>query len=226
MSKILNVSQENTPTIALLLVAAGTSSRLGQPKQLVEISTSAQQHQSLLQRQIALMNSVGTALNTKNYCVLGYQYEQMHQHLANTKQYNQVTNKVTLIHHENFAQGLSTSIAKGVTSLANDIDAVAIFLVDQWQLSPAQLQTLIQLWQKHPKNICIASDRNVYGPPVIFPRAYFNELMTLQGDEGAKPLIKIYRDKVLNVDMPSAFIDLDTQDQLEQLKKHNLTIAM
>jgi len=219
MSDSLNVRKSKVPEIALLLVAAGTSSRLGQPKQLVEISTSSQQRQSLLQRQIGLMNSVNAAVNSKSYCVLGYQYAQMCDHLSSSQQQK----NLTLVHHQYFAQGLSSSIAKGISSLDNEIDAVVVFLVDQWQLNTAQLLSLIQLWQHNPNNICIASDRNIYGPPVIFPRAYFNELMTLQGDEGAKPVIKKYREQVLNVDMPSAFIDLDTQDQLEQLKQHDQT---
>jgi len=199
--------------IALLLMAAGSSSRLGQPKQLVEITEIQEQPQSLLRRQVALMKSVCLSTNAKAFCVLGFQSEKLIAHLASFPP----AQHLTLIDNVNWSQGLSGSIAKGVCALGNDVSAVLIFLVDQWQLTAENLTGLISEWQQQPENIHIASDDSRTSPPVIFPKAFFNELMELCGDSGAKKVIKNNIKHVNLKKMPSAFADLDTPEQLKEL---------
>lgn len=201
--------------IALLLMAAGSSSRLGQPKQLIEIAEAQQQPQSFLQRQVSLMNSICLSTNAKAYCVLGCQSEKLIAHLANFPP----AQHLTLIDNANWSQGLSGSIAKGVSALSQDVSAVLIFLVDQWQLTTEHLTKLICQWQQQPENIYIACNDNSISPPVIFPRAFFKELMKLAGDDGAKKIIKNNMNQVNLSEMPSAFVDLDTPEQLNNLNK-------
>lgn len=212
---ILNMPDLTPQKIALLLMAAGSSSRLGQPKQLVEITEIQKLPQSLLRRQVTLMNNVCLSHNAKAFCVLGFQREKLTEHLVSFP----AAQQLTLIDNANWSQGLSGSIAKGVSEFGSDISAVLIFLVDQWQLTAENLITLISNWQQQPENIHIASDGNSTSPPVIFPRAFFKELMELAGDYGAKKVIKNNRQQVMLTEMPSAFADLDTPEQLKDLNK-------
>jgi len=214
---MLNMSEPNNQKIALLLMAAGSSSRLGQPKQLVEITETQQQTRSFLHRQVSLMNSICMSTNAKAYCVLGFQSEKLTTHLANFPP----AQHLTLIDNENWSQGLSNSIAKGVSSLGHDVSAVLIFLVDQWQLTTENLIDLISNWQQQPEKIHIASTDNRISPPVIFPRCYFKDLIKLTGDDGAKKVIKDNMNQVNLSEMPSAFVDLDTPKQLKALNKIN-----
>lgn len=208
------MSEVKPQKIALLLMAAGSSSRLGQPKQLVKLTTTKRPAKSLLHRQVMLMTGLGDTFNTKAYCVFGFQREVMTKHLATCS----LAGNLTLINSTYWQQGLSSSIAKGVDSLADDISAVLIFLVDQWQLTTVHLASLITQWLQAPEKIVIASQAELLSPPVIFPRRYFDELKLLSGDEGAKRVIKENIAQVKRFDMPEAFIDLDTPEQLSALK--------
>ena len=206
----------NKHKIALLLMAAGSSSRLGQPKQLVEITQAENSTDSLLHRQVTLMANICSFVNAKAYCVIGFESETMNEHLASCV----AAQHLTLIDNESWSQGLSTSIAKGVSSLSSDVSAVLVFLVDQWKLSSKNVTRLITQWQKQPEYIHIASDGNNFGPPVIFPRRFFTELMALSGDDGAKKIIKENSKQVKSIEMPAAFVDLDTPEQLNTLKNN------
>lgn len=207
------MSNVNKGKLALLLMAAGSSSRLGQPKQLLEVVTAKDTTQSLLHKQVILMNSVCSSFNAQAYCVVGFKSEVMITHLATCPS----AQKLTLIENTQWSEGLSTSIAKGVSTLTHDVSAVLVFLVDQWQLSTQHLATLIKQWQMQPDKIHMASYNNEFGPPTIFPRAFFNELIALNGDDGAKKVIKNNKEKVNSIEMPSVFIDVDTPEQLKNL---------
>lgn len=202
--------------IALLLMAAGSSSRLGQSKQLVQI-IDQKVPQSLLRRQVTIMNRVCLSVKTTSFCVLGFQSDKLRDHLTGFMP----AKNLTLIDNVNWREGLSGSIAKGVSALGNDIDAVLIFLVDQWQLTAEDLISLITQWQKQPENIHIASKGTSLSPPVIFPRIFFNELMALYGDNGAKEVVQNNNQFVNLKEMPLAFIDLDTLEHLKVLNKKN-----
>jgi molybdenum cofactor cytidylyltransferase len=212
---MLKMSDSNEQKVALLLMAAGSSSRLGQPKQLVEMLNTNGKRQSLLKRQVSLMNDICLSNNAKAFCVLGFNSELMINHLANFSSAEQLT----IIDNENWLQGLSSSIATGVSALGNDVGAVLIFLVDQWQLIAEDLISLMDSWKQRPEEIQIASEHHSISPPVIFPRSYFKELTQLSGDFGAKKVIKQNMKQVRLNEMPSAFFDLDTPEQLKELFK-------
>ena len=203
--------------LAILLMAAGCSSRLGQPKQLIEITEKNQLPQSLLHRQIAMIDAICSTHNAEAYCVLGFQYEKLATHLVNFKP----ADNVRLVNNVNWSTGLSSSIAKGVSSLDNDVDAVLVFMVDQWRLTIEDLTRLITSWKQQPNKIHIASNGRQFSPPVIFPKDYFNELTLLSGNSGAKPVIKQHIKHVSLVDIHNAFTDLDTPKQLQELIKYN-----
>lgn len=203
--------------LAVLLMAAGSSSRLGQPKQLVEIVEKNKAPLSLLQRQMAMINAICLTHPAKAFCVLGFQSEKLKTHLIDF----QPSKQFTLIEHTKWKQGLSSSIAKGVRVIEQEVDAVLILMVDQWQLTSNDLISLINAWQKNPHKIQIANDNGKLSPPVIFPSAYFKELMVLSGDNGAKSVINKNMKHVNFVNMKTAFTDLDTPAQLLALNEFN-----
>jgi len=200
-------TKKKTAKLAALILAAGSSSRLGEMKQLV-----LYREQSLLARATEL------AIDSceQVHCILGFQAEQLLGELAD-KQVNVIINN-------KWHSGMSSSIAAGIRQVSDDIDAVLIILVDQWQLKACHIKRLIDSWQRAPEMICLASkdaegEHNaVMGPPVIFPRRFFPELEKLAGEQGARPLLRKYRQALNLVALPQAFIDLDTPEQLRQLR--------
>ncbi len=192
--------------LAVLLMAAGQSSRLGQPKQLIKY-----RGQALLLRQVQL----ALALNIQATCVLGYQAGLMKTLLT--------AQPIQILTCLDWQQGLSNSIATGVASLQNNVEAVLIFFVDQWCLQAQDLQQLITAWLKQPTRIVISKNcAQEMSPPVIFPRQCFSQLAQLSGDHGAKKVIKQNKHLVTSIELLNAFYDLDTPEQLALLNnKHN-----
>ena len=202
--------KSTTKNFAIVLLAAGQSSRLGQMKQLLPI-----QNKKLITVQLEMALKV----TDKVYCVLGYQAKEIHDHIDHLP--------ITTIINSTWSEGMASSIARGVDALAPDTQAVMIILVDQWQLTSADLTRHLAYWQEAPDAIVVAQNESVMtenakekiGPPVIFPQHYFAELKQLTGQQGAKPLLKKYQDKLLKVALGHAFIDLDTPEQLTQMNK-------
>ena len=225
---------EKPQDFAVIVLAAGQSSRLGQPKQLIDI-----QGQSLLQRQCQL----ALALTPNVYCVVGYQADVMHQEISNLP--------VKIIINQHWQQGMSTSIAVGVQALAKNIQGVMILLVDQWQLTLKELNDCMSTWNNNPERIVVAQKNSLeqknsvakksdltpncganetevkklqMGPPSIFPKVLFSTLAGLKGDSGAKSVLLKHRHLIHAVSIPSAFVDLDTPAHLEIMQKEFATL--
>lgn len=191
--------------LAILIVAAGCSSRLGQAKQLV-------QHNSvnLLQKSVKL----ATTLSDNVLCVLGYQADLMQQQISHLN--------VQCLVNRNWQQGMGSSIASGVKKLTDQTDGVLILLCDQWALTKSDLKNLIECWQQQPDRI-IASHffsnkqgASVTGSPAIFPSSQFRELQKLK-KSGARILLKDNQ-SVIHVEMGNAEFDLDTPQDLRDFQ--------
>lgn len=196
--------------LVVVLLAAGSSSRLGQPKQLVKIHG-----ESLLVHQCKMLLSQHCDV----HCVLGSHKAQISPELASLP--------ITIIDNNDWQRGLSSSIAAAIHSLRDNVSAALFVLVDQWQLNVNDITRLVCQWREQPDKIVTASqhshiidDHLVLGPPVIFPRRYFNELKQLTGPKGAKRVIEQYRHHCIEVEMPHAFIDLDTPEQLKAMENY------
>jgi molybdenum cofactor cytidylyltransferase len=193
---------------AIIVLAAGQSSRLGQMKQLLSVKD-----KSLIEVQLALALKV-----TKNvYCVLGYQAEQIASRIDHLP--------IMTIINSNWADGMASSIAVSVKALTPDIKAVMIVLVDQWQLTVNDLIHHRVHWQSNQDAIVVAQDKisaelkEKMGPPVIFPHNYFAELTQLTGKQGAKPILHKYQNALLKIPLANAFTDVDTPEQLITMNK-------
>jgi molybdenum cofactor cytidylyltransferase len=194
--------------VGIIVLAAGQSTRLGQMKQLLPINKT---HLVNVQLELALK------VTSKVYCVLGYQAERVQpciDHLPIT----------TIINHQ-WSNGMASSIAVGVKTLTADINAVMIVLVDQWQLTLTDLIQHCTSWQNNQDKIIVAQNeanaelKASIGPPVIFPKHYFAELTQLTGEKGAKPILDKYSGALLKVPLTTAFIDVDTPEQLITMNK-------
>lgn len=197
---------------AIIVLAAGESARLGQMKQLVTIKG-----KSLIEIRLEQALEVSSEV----YCVLGFNAEQVQTGIDHLP--------IKTIINSTWPDGMASSIAAGVRALAKDIEAVMIVLVDQWQLTSRDFLRLYRYWQEESAAIIVGQDisaesgREKIGPPVIFPQKYFAQLTQLTGKQGAKPLLHKYQDNLLKVPLAHAFIDIDTPEQLDYMKK-NLSV--
>lgn len=198
-------SASGSPSIGVVLLAAGPSTRLGQPKQLVRIGD-----QSLVRRSARLALSLRPASVT---VVIGCEAERVGRELADLP--------VEAVFNRDWARGMGASINHGVRRMPGDADGVLLMVCDQWRLQEADLKRLAAVWFSDISRICVAcwkeEKAEVSGPPVIFPRKIIPELKGMQENRGARQLIDRYMDLVEFVEMENAAFDLDRPEDLERL---------
>lgn len=193
------------PRIATLILAAGASRRLGRPKQLLEIDG-----RTLLRRtaELALSAAAGPVL-----VVLGARAEEMRPELAGLK--------VETIENPDWAEGMSTSLRAGIRRLETEqppVAAVLVLLVDQPRVNIQLLDRLIRLYEERKPPVVASRYNGLNGVPAVFDRSLWEELKNIEGDRGARRVIRRYEKDMAIVDFPPAAEDIDTPEDWGRLK--------
>lgn len=181
-----------------ILLAAGSSSRLGRPKQLIQI-----EGEPLVALQARRLLAVKPA------CVIvvtGAEDELVADRLADLT--------ATLVHNPDWALGMGSSLACGIRAMPERVRAALVLLCDQWRVTGADLERLTGAWADDPLSAVIADYGDTVGPPAILPRALFEQLSRLRGDTGAKRILKRWNGSIVKVPMASAAPDIDTSQDL------------
>jgi molybdenum cofactor cytidylyltransferase len=187
--------------LAGVILAAGGSSRLGRPKQLL-----SWQGETLVRRAVqASLALCGAGITV----VTGAFADDVVQALHGCP--------VSFVNNPDWQSGMAKSLQAAITSLpAEKLEGVLITLCDQPLISVENLACLLNVWQTAPGRPIASSYGNVTGVPAIFPRTLFPVLSELSGDAGARSVLANSSD-VISVPMPNAAFDVDTQADLEQL---------
>ncbi|SEP56692.1 nucleotidyltransferase family protein [Thalassovita taeanensis] len=191
-------------TTAILLLAAGSSSRMGPGRdKLLELLDGT----PLLSRMIARASATGLPV----WVTLPGPDHARAAVLTGTG--------ATPVWVRNAALGMSASIRAGVAALPDHIEAVMILPADMPDLSRDDLRQVADCRRDFPPDALIrgSSSEGHPGHPVLFPRCYFNDLLQLGGDEGARALLRQHRDRVHLCPLPDqhALTDLDTPEAWE-----------
>lgn len=194
----------NDPKIGGVLLAAGGSSRLGRPKQLVEF-----QGKTLLRRaaETLTISDCSTVV-----VVLGAETEH------STAELNGLD--INICVNESWQTGMASSIIAGLNSLiAIDppLDAVVITLCDQPHVTLDDINDLIAEFTSTQSPIVAAQYNDTIGVPALLSNALFDDLRQLDGDKGARQLIRNNIDQVATVHIKNAAIDIDTLDDADRL---------
>jgi len=188
--------------ILIAVLAAGSSSRLGQPKQLVTIKGEALLHR---QCRMALETQIAPVA-----VVLGSNAMACAKAIAELP--------VTQLINQNWKEGIASSV-RVATQAAIQLNAsgLLILLCDQFKVTAQDLQKLCRAWAKSGgTKACRSRYQDYAGPPVILPKACFPMAMELHGDEGARKVFeKLKADSLIEVPMLNAVQDLDLPSQLQ-----------
>jgi molybdenum cofactor cytidylyltransferase len=185
----------------VLILAAGPSSRLGRPKQLLTI-----EGQPLIRY---VLRQAAAATRSTVHVVLGANRELIKPALDGEH--------VTLVTALNWRSGMSASLNAGIRSLPADSSGVLVMLSDQFKVTAASLERLLGAWRSSGSGAIIASSyAGVLGVPAIFPARLFPRLITLQGDRGARDLMRTEA-TVVAVPMPEAAIDLNLPEDVRRM---------
>lgn len=186
--------------LGILILAAGSSTRMGQPKQLLPWKNTT-----------LLGNTIETAKAlTKNILVvLGAHAELIEEKIP--KDVNRIINI-------GWNSGMGTSIALGVQQLERALhpERILILLVDQPLIDSDYLKEMIS--RAEAPIVATAYGKKI-GVPVIFEKSYFEALKDLGADYGARYLLKKYRDSILVLNAAGKEVDLDTPENYDQYYK-------
>ena len=190
---------------ALIILAAGSSSRLGQPKQKL-----LYKGKSLLQH--ALDEGVASDCS-EILVVLGANEEDVRLEMD--------WQDAQIVVNEDWEKGMSSSIKCGINTLIKskpDVSQAVLMLCDQPFVDAEILNKLITQKQLSGKAIAACTYDNTLGTPVLFDRIFFPQLLSLKGQQGAKKLILNNQDQVVSVPFALGNIDIDTIEDFKKLR--------
>lgn len=191
------------PKIGLIVLAAGSSSRMnGRAKQLLVF-----RGKTLLRRAVETALAIQPNKIAVVFSESGQRFKSEIEDLP-----------VELVINSNAASGISSSIKTGLAALAgDDLDAILITLCDQPLITSDILENVVLQHVQTGKPIIACKYENTFGVPALFAREFFAELMNLSADEGAKKLVRKYRNQTEFVEVPEAASDVDTFEDYRKL---------
>lgn len=195
------MSVSTTPQVAIALLAAGRSTRAGpHNKLLADFGDQPLVRRAAVQ---TLAAAAGPVL-----VVTGHQAEEIRAALAGLE--------VTLVHNPDYVEGMASSIAAAAQAVPATAAGLMIHLVDMPLVTAAHLAALVKAFVAADGKVIVrATAGGVRGNPVIFPRALFAGLQTLEGDSGARSLIEAAALPVLPVEIGEAgALDVDTVEAI------------
>lgn len=182
---------------AVLVLAAGSSSRMGRSKQLLDVWGTP-----LLRRSVQAALGVTSG---KVIVVLGSN-ENAHRDILNDL-------PVDIVVNHYWKDGMGSSIKTGLHYIVHDhgdAKGVLIMVCDQPALTSSHLNTLIDRFLRSDKKIIASSYEDTLGVPAVFGRSYFSNILMLRDDQGAKKIIEQFADQAESVPFAAGVIDLDT----------------
>ncbi len=185
--------------IAILILAAGSSTRMGVAKQLLPAGDTTLLGVSIEQ---ALQSEAD-----KVYCVLGSNADVIKQSIS---KYN-----IESIFNPNYQTGLSSSIVSGIQQATNqNFDAVLILLGDQPLIKAAYLNEMMDTFKNHDEKIIASKYNNTFGVPSIIPKRYYDQLLKLKGDKGAKDFLNTNNEEIIPLKNTN-LMDIDTKKEYQ-----------
>lgn len=190
--------------ISALILAAGMSSRMGAPKQLLRLGG-----RSLIR--IVTQNVMASAVD-EVLVVTGCMADEVGREIKDLP--------VKIVYHPEYEKGQGDSLAAGVKEINPQTDTLLIFMCDQPLITPGIIDHIIT---EHKKDRCKAlrpAFKGRPGHPVLFTEAVLEELKALAGDEGARGLLVRLGKEARELPVPweEVVLDIDTPGKFEALK--------
>lgn len=185
--------------IAGILLAAGMSTRMGRNKLLIDVEG---------RPMVACAADAALAAGLDPVVVVtGHDAGNVRAALAGRS--------VVCVHNPDYVTGMLGSLKAGITALPGEANGAVVCLGDMPDVTAAHIACLLAAFDGE-RRICVPVCQGRRGHPVVFGRAYFPEILSLEGDVGARAVVRAHADAVRQVDMDDEAIltDLDTPESL------------
>jgi len=188
-----------------IILAAGKSTRFNGIKQLANLNGDSLVNHTISQVDCPTINHVYITLGAHSCRVM-----------------SQLPEHVSPIISQNWELGMGHSLADSVNELSQSSGRLLVCLADQVAVSPKHYRQLTELSRQHPDAIIASCVNDRACVPAIFPRRFFTPLSQLQGDQGAKEILKQHAADVVTVNCPCAQQDIDTNEDLFVYQQNQL----
>jgi len=184
--------------IFAVVLAAGSSTRFGRTKQLEQFAG--------MSLAAGAVHTAESVFGTRTVLVAGKDWQAVAASCAPLAGF--------FVVNSDYEDGLASSIACGVRSVAESADAILLMPADLPLVTVEHLTKLKNAWIDSPQSIVASEFEDTLGPPIVFPRADFDALMQLSGDRGARPIIDANKDRVQSIVCEEAAFDIDHPEDL------------
>lgn len=191
--------------IGVLVLAAGRSSRMGGVNKLLADVDGIPM--------VTRAANAALASRAAEVCVVtGHEAPRVEAALAGCA--------VRLVHNPDYGAGMSTSLRAGLRALPEGLDAVIVMLTDMPWVSARHLDALIDAFDPAAPRIVAPYHRGRRGNPVLWPKAHFDEMAAVGGDQGARELLTRHADGIVRIEADEAVLsDLDTPEALDRASR-------
>lgn len=196
---------QRAPRIAAIVLAAGKSSRMGSNKLLADLNGKPLIRHSVEALKASSVHDI--------IVVTGNEPEQVKMALQPLG--------VTFVHNPNYADGLSTSLKRGLSVVSAEMDAVLVCLGDMPLVDRQTIDRLVAAYNvAEHRTICVPTFEGKRGNPVLWGRQHFIALDGIEGDQGGRLLLDALSDEVVEVDVKSQAVlaDVDTPEALRRIR--------
>jgi molybdenum cofactor cytidylyltransferase len=196
--------------VAGLLLAAGASTRMGTPKQLLQTGNALLLDRVLAQ---ALRSELDRVI-----LVLGFMAKEIRERIL----FGRDSSRLKIVENSSYQRGISSSILTGLSHVENEFDHVMILLGDMPYITSAVINRLLTGYLKSELPLGALSVRGKRSHPVIIGRPFFPALHQLTGDQGARDLFTRHEDQVCLVAPGGDYddADIDTYEDYLKFKKN------
>jgi len=189
--------------IAGVVLAAGTSSRMGRNKLFLPLGGT-----SVLRRAIA--NALKAGLDPV-LVVLGHESDRVLAELQGIS--------CTPVLNQDYARGMNTSVRAGIAAVPSDASGAVVLLADMPFVTAGMLRTLVERYRAAETPLVVSTYGEVLAPPILYGRPLFDELRALDGDGCGKRVVKAHRADAVEIAWPpTALADLDVPEDVEQIR--------
>ncbi len=192
-----------------MVLAAGASSRMRQPKASVVVPGTATTFLDLIVQALLDAGLPDIAI------VTGANPE------AARRAWTGPDHRVRFVHNARWEEGQLGSLLCGLAAIdAPDLEAALVALVDVPFVSPSTIVSLVNTWRETRAPIVRPSCKRRHGHPVLFDRSVFDELRAADPLQGAKPVVQAHLEQIVHVEVddPGAFQDFDTPEDLRRIR--------
>jgi molybdenum cofactor cytidylyltransferase len=206
-----DAAPQQAPRVAILVLAAGRSTRMGGPNKLLAEADG----------EPLVVHAVKAALASQAVEVVVVLGHMMADVKATISKASSASTRLRFVANPDFADGLSTSVRTGIGALGKTVDAAIVQLGDMPGVNAGLLDRLMAAFSPvEGRSICVPTVGGKRGNPVLWDRRFFAEMAKVAGDTGAKHLIGEHADLVCEVEMAgeAAITDIDTPEALAAWK--------